>query len=354
MLGAGAPGRLGLLLATLAPAAGFLAPDLWLARAAAARARAARRELPPMLDLLRVTVEAGASLPEALRAVGREGRGPLAAEWRAAGGAPGSGAARPALRDVQRRLPLPELQALVGALERSRRHGVPLADTLTAQSRDARAALARASREHAARAGPKIQLVVALLLVPSVLLLVAAALVSALLGSNETLLRLGLVASCKEACSNRRLHARLRPNGGDGWTRPAFGAAQPTSPTGRLRLYEAPLRRSRRRPEAPGRRLGGAWCCIVGVSGVMWRSSSDRSGGAPPTPPLRSDSSPWVLAAFRGHYEHSLDAKNRLSIPARFRAPFSSGVVLAKDPETCVAVWTPETHEAIIERALGG
>jgi MraZ protein len=49
-----------------------------------------------------------------------------------------------------------------------------------------------------------------------------------------------------------------------------------------------------------------------------------------------------------------LDAKNRLSIPARFRAPFSNGVVLAKDPETCVAVWTPDTHESIIERALGG
>ena len=57
--------------------------------------------------------------------------------------------------------------------------------------------------------------------------------------------------------------------------------------------------------------------------------------------------------AFRGHFEHSLDAKNRLSIPARFRAAFSSGTVLAKDPEPCVAVWTPETHEAIIERALG-
>ncbi len=58
--------------------------------------------------------------------------------------------------------------------------------------------------------------------------------------------------------------------------------------------------------------------------------------------------------AFRGHYEHSLDAKNRLSIPAKFRAAFSGGVVLAKDPETCVAVWTPVSHESIIERALGG
>ena len=58
--------------------------------------------------------------------------------------------------------------------------------------------------------------------------------------------------------------------------------------------------------------------------------------------------------AFRGHFEHSLDAKNRLSIPAKFRAAFASGVVLAKDPETCVAVWTPDTHAAILERALGG
>ena len=42
------------------------------------------------------------------------------------------------------------------------------------------AAFARSAREEAARAGPKIQLVVALLLVPSVLLLVAAALLAAL------------------------------------------------------------------------------------------------------------------------------------------------------------------------------
>jgi MraZ protein len=58
--------------------------------------------------------------------------------------------------------------------------------------------------------------------------------------------------------------------------------------------------------------------------------------------------------AFRGHFEHSLDAKNRLSIPARFRASFSGGIVLAKDPEPCVAVWPPNSHEAIIERALTG
>lgn len=189
VVGAAAPGRLGPVILVLAPASGFLGPDLWLARLARERRRAALRELPALLDLLRVTVESGASLPEALRSVGEQAGGPLAAEWRTAGrrvalGVPLSAA----LEEMGRRLPLPALAAFIAAMDRSRRHGAPLARTLAAQSRDARAALSRDAREHAARAGPKIQLVVALLLVPSVLLLVAAALVSALAGSGGELL----------------------------------------------------------------------------------------------------------------------------------------------------------------------
>jgi tight adherence protein C len=147
-----------------------------------------RRDLPAMLDLLRVTVEAGGSLPESLTAVGERADGPLAAEWRAAGRqvALGVPLAR-ALRGMSERLPLPEVAAFLGALERARRHGAPLAETLSAQARDARFALRRHVREEAARAGPKIQLVVALLLVPSVLLLVAAALLAALVDSGGAL-----------------------------------------------------------------------------------------------------------------------------------------------------------------------
>jgi MraZ protein len=46
--------------------------------------------------------------------------------------------------------------------------------------------------------------------------------------------------------------------------------------------------------------------------------------------------------AFRGHFEYSLDAKNRLTIPAKFRASFSGGLVLAKWLDPCVAIFTPE------------
>jgi MraZ protein len=49
--------------------------------------------------------------------------------------------------------------------------------------------------------------------------------------------------------------------------------------------------------------------------------------------------------AFRGHFEHALDAKNRLNVPARIRAPFSAGVVLAQGLEPCVTIWVPDEFE---------
>jgi tight adherence protein C len=184
-LAAGAPGRLAVVLIGGAPVAGFLAPDLWLARRAADRARRIRRDLPSLLDLLRVAVESGSSLAQALREVGARTHGPLAAEWRSVGRQVNLGVPLElALDGMAERAPLPEVRALRAALDRARRHGAPLGETLAAQARDARFALARHAREEAARAGPKIQLVVALLLVPSVLLLVAAALLSALIGGG--------------------------------------------------------------------------------------------------------------------------------------------------------------------------
>ncbi|HSD77760.1 MAG TPA: division/cell wall cluster transcriptional repressor MraZ [Solirubrobacteraceae bacterium] len=56
--------------------------------------------------------------------------------------------------------------------------------------------------------------------------------------------------------------------------------------------------------------------------------------------------------AFRGTFDYSLDAKNRLTVPAKFRAQLADGVVLAKGIERCVAIWTPEAFEAYTSVAL--
>jgi tight adherence protein C len=175
------PSRVTLLLALAAPVAGFLAPDVYLARRASRRIDEAVRELPDMLDLLRVAVEAGMPPLRALGTVAAQFSGALAAEWRRAAAEVALGAPQDeALASLAARLPAEEVGSLVEALGRSRRHGVPLRNVLAAQAARARHRRRQRVRETAARAGPKIQLVVALLLVPSVLLLVAAAIVAEL------------------------------------------------------------------------------------------------------------------------------------------------------------------------------
>jgi tight adherence protein C len=192
VFGAAAPGRLGPLAVAAAPVAGFLAPDWWLGRLARERARAVRRDLPAMLELLRVSVEAGLAPAPAMSAVAERATGPLAAEWATVAREVALGVPlAAALERAAARLPLPEVRELTAAVVRASRHGAPLGRTLAAQAVEARAARRRRIEEEAARAGPKIQLVVALLLVPSVLLLVAAALAAALLGGEGASLPVG-------------------------------------------------------------------------------------------------------------------------------------------------------------------
>ena len=85
---------------------------------------------------------------------------------------------REALGSLSRRVPVPEVAALCGLIERSSRFGSPLSEQLGEQARSLRASQSRRVQERAARAAPKIQLAVALLLVPSVLLMIAAGLMA--------------------------------------------------------------------------------------------------------------------------------------------------------------------------------
>lgn len=85
---------------------------------------------------------------------------------------------RDALAGLRRRVPATEVASLIAVVERSRRYGSPLADQLHQQASSLRRDERRRIEEEAARAAPKIQLAVALLLVPSVLLMIAAGLIS--------------------------------------------------------------------------------------------------------------------------------------------------------------------------------
>jgi tight adherence protein C len=182
------PGRLAPPILLAVAAGGFILPDFLLERTARRRHRSMVAALPDVLDLLAVSVQTGRGLGGCLLDLATSGRGPLIEEMARAGDdmAWGSGQAA-ALEDLRRRVGGPEITSFVSTLERSRRLGSPLADQLRRQSATLRQDQRRAIEEQAARAAPKIQLVIALILVPSVLLLIVASLAA----NADTLINVG-------------------------------------------------------------------------------------------------------------------------------------------------------------------
>ena len=51
-------------------------------------------------------------------------------------------------------------------------------------------------------------------------------------------------------------------------------------------------------------------------------------------------------------YEHTLDEKNRLTLPARFRSRFADGLVITRGIDDCLSVFTPEEFSQSIESRL--
>jgi tight adherence protein C len=173
-----APSRLAWIIAAALPATGFLGPDAWLERRSRRRLRALRGGLPDALDLLAVGTAAGRSPLAGLAELG-SGEGPLARELAMLSAESSCGLAQSeALESLRRRAPIREVGAMCGVIERSRRYGSPLSDQLREQATGLRGVQRRRIEEQAARAAPKIQLAVALLLVPSVLLMIAAGLLA--------------------------------------------------------------------------------------------------------------------------------------------------------------------------------
>src|ERR671937_1580812 len=56
---------------------------------------------------------------------------------------------------------------------------------------------------------------------------------------------------------------------------------------------------------------------------------------------------------FLGEHEHTLDEKNRLTLPARFRESFAGGGVVTRGMDGCLYVYTREQWNELVERRLG-
>src|SRR3977135_3442501 len=96
------------------------------------------------------------------------------------------------------------------------------------------------------------------------------------------------------------------------------------------------------------------WGCVGGERGV---SSRQRAVVEELLPLLHCGSINLIGAspvAFRGTCDPTPDAKTGLTVPARYRAALSEGVVLAMpvDLKPYVGVWRPQDYERYTERSL--
>jgi MraZ protein len=53
-----------------------------------------------------------------------------------------------------------------------------------------------------------------------------------------------------------------------------------------------------------------------------------------------------------GEYEHTLDDKNRLTLPARFRQAFAEGIVVTRGMDGCLFAYTREAWESMVGSRL--
>ena len=57
---------------------------------------------------------------------------------------------------------------------------------------------------------------------------------------------------------------------------------------------------------------------------------------------------------FLGEFEHTLDDKNRLTLPAKFRQAFAEGVFVVRGLDPCLLVFAPGDWERFVEERFAG
>ncbi|MBO3723777.1 type II secretion system F family protein [Actinomyces bowdenii] len=158
---------------------------LWLINTGMRRSREIDRDLPDFLDVLSVTVRSGMAFRPAIERVSSYHGGPLAEEMRNAIQSMRLGVSRRdafvAVRDNSRS---ENVALFVSAFLQAEELGTPLADALMDISTEIRRERAQQVRRAAARAQPKIALVVTTMILPATLLLILGGMILINIGSG--------------------------------------------------------------------------------------------------------------------------------------------------------------------------
>lgn len=161
------------LFAVTGGALGFFGPDLWLSATVSRRQHQIVRELPDMLDLLTISVEAGLGFDAALAKLVRSNRSALAEEFARALQEIQAGASRrEALRNMAERVDVAELSAFNASIVQADIFGISVAQVLRTQSSEMRLRRKQRAEEMAQKAPVKMVIPLTLCILPATLIIV--------------------------------------------------------------------------------------------------------------------------------------------------------------------------------------
>ncbi len=150
---------------------GFFLPELWLSSQITRRQNAVRKAMPDALDLLTICVEAGLGFDAAMAKVNEKWDNELALAFgRVIREVQLGKLRREALRDMADHLGVPEMTSFVAAVIQSEQLGVSMANVLRIQSEQMRIRRRQAAEEEAHKAPIKMLFPMALLIFPSIMI----------------------------------------------------------------------------------------------------------------------------------------------------------------------------------------
>lgn len=154
-------------------ALGYLIPGIWITKKGKERQMLARNQLPDVMDLMVVSVEAGLGLDAAMARVAERLRGPMGESFARALHEISLGENRQtALRGIEERLPMEEVRHFITSLIQAEELGVSVSDVLRSQAGSLKRFRRLKAEEHARKAPIKILFPMILFIFPSLFVVI--------------------------------------------------------------------------------------------------------------------------------------------------------------------------------------
>ncbi|PTM54774.1 type II secretion system F family protein [Desmospora activa] len=177
---------MGIILLVFLPVVCYLSPMLLIKYLAKKRQEEMRMELPDFMDMMSITLKAGMGLDEALAYYVSTNKGPLSDEFGRMHQEINFGVQREmAYRSLMKRTTSTELEALIQSMIQANNLGTPIAETFALQAEEMRRMRAEKAKEAAGKAAPKISLVSAFVIAPSIVMLILSAFIYSFFVAKE-------------------------------------------------------------------------------------------------------------------------------------------------------------------------